>query len=273
MKNKDTMRILKVYPEIDTISRYNYRINFGIWDAVAGDSIMLGHLSSKKLDDYDTVFLPQYKRWRGREDILKMVKTHKIKKVLFDNDSCRRSFTNEFYEGIDFVFYRDLDKDKKTPQAASSFLMWSINTDVYTPRYGGQGVLFNCSANTYPLRVQINEQVKRATRWKGTKYIKAVQASAAAIHTDSPKVPVVRAKILEFAACGTQIISNRTGNMNLYFPDELIMYFDTLDELKEIIKGFSPDIKVQKKLRAITEARHSDKVRANEVLQILEKQL
>ncbi len=265
------MRILKVYPAAD-IGRFNYRVNYGVWDAIDGDGVMLERLKAKKLDGYDVVFLPQYKRFKGNEDILKAIKDHKVKKVLFDNDSCYRLFADEFYKGMDFVFYRCPDRDNKTPRTASSLLMWSIDTDVYTPRYKGRGVLFSCTVKSYPLREQIGEVIQR-TREKGADYIKAIQDSAAAIHTDSPKVRAVRAKILEFAACGTQIISNRTGNMDMYFPDELITYFDTVDELKGIVKDFTPDVKVQKELRRITETKHSDKIRAKWTLETLLEKL
>ncbi len=269
------MRILKVYPEIDTISRYNYQINYGVWDAVEGDKVVLEKLSINSLNNYDVVFLPMIKRWRGHKDLFKKIKEHNVKNVLFDNDSDRRDFNDSCYDGLDFVFYRNPDKNGLSPQKQKShFLMWSINTDLYSPQYGGKGVLFNCSVkSSYRFRQDIHRKIMKVNKKRHKEYIEAIQNSAAAIHTDSLKIPAVMAKILEFASCGTQIISNRTGNMNLYFPDELIVYFDSIEHLKEIISNFQADKKIQKQLREITVEKHDNCVRAKEVLQILEKQL
>jgi len=77
--------------------------------------------------------------------------------------------------------------------------------------------------------------------------------------------------MLEYAACGTEIISNRMEGMNDYFPDELITYFDTIDELLEIVDNFKPSIEVQKELRKIVEDTHSDKQRSLEVMDTLKK--
>ena len=68
------------------------------------------------------------------------------------------------------------------------------------------------------------------------------------------------------AACGTQIISDRSKGMNNFFPEHLIMYFDSLKELKEIITTYKPNIEIQKELRYIVETKHDSKVRAQEVL-------
>jgi hypothetical protein len=146
------------------------------------------------------------------------------------------------------------------------WIPWSINTNLYKPKYGGNGILFNCSVNNhYPIRLEISKIVKN-TLYKGNNYIKRLQDSAAAIHTDSDRVPIVRAKILEFAACGTQIISNRTQKMDYFFSDDLIIYFNNMVELKEIIKNFKPNVEIQKELRYITEKKHDDRIRAKEIL-------
>ena len=262
------MRILKLYPHIDKPERFNYNINFGIWDAIQGDKVWLEEFKGN-LDNYDIVLLPQCKRWANQKNLINKIKGHKIKAVLFDNDSCYYNFNDERYKGFDYIFYRDLDKNKKEPNIPSSYLKWSIDTDKYHPKYGGSGISFNCSVSSYyPLRMKVKTVVKN-TFYKRKQYISHLQNSAAAIHTDSDIVPAVRGKILEFAACGTQIISNRTQRMELYFPDELIVYFNDIPHLKQIVNGFKPDIEIQKKLREITVEKHDDKVRAKEVLSIL----
>jgi len=262
------MRILKLYPSIDIPSRFNYSVNYGVWDAIEGTRECLETFDGK-LDGYDFVFLPQSKRWANLIELIDRLKSHKIKVVLFENDSCYYDYDNKKYRDIDYLFYRDLDKNGKMPKIPSSFLNWSIDTDRYVPKYGGSGVSFNCSCNSYyPLRQKISKVIK-PTSYTGDRYITHLQNSAAAIHTDSDLVPAVRGKILEYAACGTQIISNRTQRMEEYFPHELITYFHDVDDLIDIVRDFKPDIEVQKMLRKITEEKHDNKVRAKEVIQIL----
>jgi hypothetical protein len=258
------MNILKIYPTKDTESRYNYDINYGVWDSIAGDRDTIEGFHSD-FNEYDIVFLPQIKRWYGNESLLNKIKSHKIKKVLFDNDSYRRSFSDNIYAGFDYIFYRDLDRNKRKPLIPSSLLKWSVNTVRFTPVYGGSGIEFMCSIVDYPLRKQVAQFVNHS-KVSGDNYVKRLQAAGAAIHVDHPKVGAVAAKVLEFAACGTQIISNRTKNMDLYFPDELIIYFENTTHLKQIIKDFKPDIKVQEQLYDIAYVNHNHVSRAIEIL-------
>jgi hypothetical protein len=265
------MKVLKIYPKIDTPKRFNYDINFGVWDKIDGDSVTLEGIDVD-LSDYDVVFLPQIKRWVGNEKLLSKIKKHRIKKVLFDNDSCYRSFDDYSYCGVDYVFYRDLDKNGRKPLCGSSLLKWSVDTEKIQPSYGGSGIVFNCSIRDYPMRKAIASVIKHE-KIVGGAYISNIQRSAAAIHTDSHRVRAVRAKILEFAACGTQIISNRTKNMNLYFPDNLILYFENINHLRSIIDNFQPNIEIQRELRRIAEEKHDHKLRANEVIDTLKQNL
>ena len=265
------MKILKLYPYTDNNKRFNYNVNYGVWDNIKGDRANVSRFSSD-LNSYDVVFLPQIKRWSENPALYEEIKNHKVKKVLFDNDSCYRSFSDKVYDGIDYIFYRDTDKHKRKPSISSSLLMWSVDTEKLSPVYGGKGIAFNCSLGDYPLRKAIRAFL-RHSKIKGDAYIHQLQQSAAAIHTDSPRVRAVRAKILEFAACGTQIISNRTSNMDLYFPDELIVYFKDIAHLKSIVNDFKPNVSVQKRLREITVEKHDDKVRAKQVINILKKNL
>ena len=259
------MRILKIFPICDNPFRANYEINYGVWDHIEGDEQRIETFGAN-LDDYDVVFLPMVKRWRDHRELLDTIKRHKIKKVLFDNDSCYRSFANEFYEGIDYIFYRGADMDGMLP-TSGSMLLWSVNHDKFTPVYGGEGVSFLGSVSSdYPLRQEIDEIIEHSLHNVGD-YIEALQNSAGSIHTNSLISPVVRAKVLEFAACGTNIISNRCDNMGDYFPDDLVTYFDTIDELEEIVKGFKPDIVKQWRLRAIVEEKHTHVIRAKQILE------
>jgi hypothetical protein len=265
------MKILKIYPEVDTPKRFNYDINFGVWDKIEGDSCGMENFKSD-LNEYDVVFLPQIKRWYNHLPLLTKIKNHRIRKVLFDNDSCYRSFRDRLYLGINYIFYRDLDRDERKPSCESSLLRWSVDTGKIQPVYGGSGIAFNCSIGDYAMRKAISTFVKHE-KIVGGAYVLNLQKSAAAIHTDSSRVKAVRAKILEFAACGAQIISNRTKNMELYFPDELIIYFDNINQLRDIIKDFKPDIEIQKKLREITVEKHDHAIRAKEVIEILNTKL
>lgn len=267
------MKILKIYPSKDTKDRYNYHINYDIWDKIEGYSVILETKSYlSKLDNYDIVFLPMYKRWENHYDILNKLKSHKIKTILFDNDTCYRSFDLPFYEGIDFIFYRHPDINGLAPMKTNSdWLPWSIDTQIYKPKYGGNDILYNCIiSEAYPLREKISEIIK-PKKGKGIKYIENIQNAAAAIHADSDILQEARAKILEFGSCGTEIISNRTKKMEYYYPDDLIIYFDDITDLNYIIKNYSVDIDNQRKLREITETFHDSRIRAKEVISILEQ--
>lgn len=266
------MKILKVYPLADTPSRYNYNVNYGVWDCIDGDKVVLEYFNVNP-DNYDVIFLPMYKRWEGHTELLNRLKNSRAKTALFDNDSCYRTFNDGFYSGIDFIFYRDTDTNNETPKTNSEWLAWSINTDLYTPKYGGAGVLFNCSVNSfYPLREEISRAIGH-TNYEGELYIKHLQNSAGAIHTDSYIAPIVRAKVLEYSACGTQIISNKTSKMDYFFPDDLITYFYNVANLQSIVSIFQANVEIQKELRYITETKHSDKTRAKWVLDIIENKV
>jgi len=178
------MKILKIYPKIDIPSRYNYQVNYGIWDTIHGDKIILENFKDLNiLKDYDFIFLPMYKKWQNHIDLYNKIKSFNIKKILFDNDCYYRSFENSFYKDIDYIFYRCLDMNNKEPKTHSSWLPWSIDCDLYKPIYGGNGVLFNCSINYkyYNLRYKISKVIKN-TNFINLDYIKKIQESGAAIH-------------------------------------------------------------------------------------------
>lgn len=262
------MKILKLYPSIDTPSRYNYQINYGIWDEIKGDSIKLENFKISKLDNYDVIFLPMRKRWGKQINLFNQIKQHRIKTIMFDNDCYVGEFSDSFYSGVDFIFYRIFDKKNNKPKNGM-WLPWSIDTNKYEAKYGGSGVSFNSTIHPiYPHRREISRIVKN-TKYVGLKYIKHLQDSSAAIHASS--FEMTHGKVIEFASCGTQIISNRTEHMNYYFPDELIIYFKDVNELKQIIKNFKPNVEIQKELRHIVETKHDNKIRAKEVLQKIEE--
>lgn len=262
---KKNIEILKLYPKIDSKNRYNYHVNYGVWDNIKGHNTTLEYFNGD-LNKYDVVFLPMYKRWVGNEKLFQRIKESKVKTVLFDNDSCYRSFDNEFYDGIDLILYRDTDKNGNIPRSNSMWLPWSINTNIYSPKIGGDGILFSCSVNNYyPLRQKVNKIIKN-TPLIGDKYISSLQNSGACIHTDNDIVPMVRAKALEISSCGTQIISNITNKMDFFFPDDLIIYFSDIGELREIIKSYKVNIEIQRELSEIVKNKHSDKIRSKEVM-------
>ena len=267
------MKILRLQPYTDSRDRYNYAVNYGVWDCIGSDVLpleLLRHKSDEFIESYDIVFMPMFKRWEGDMDQAERLKNLNIKTVLFDNDSCYRSFTHKFYDGIDFIFYRCEDQDGYLPKAPSAHLLWGVDTAYFTHSYGGHGVSFNCTVNhySYGLRQEISKHIE-PTKHTGREYLKHLQYSAAGIHTNSDICRVPRAKLLEFAACGTQIISNRMEGIDKYFPDHLIHYFDSIEELLKMLKSFEPDIKKQKELRRITEERHTHQQRAKEVMSIL----
>jgi hypothetical protein len=279
MELENDLKILKLYPSSDVTypnflgKKYNYHINYGVWDKIEGDKILLEN-TNVNLTKYDVVFLPMVKRWENPPNIRKFInkiKVSGIKTVLFDNDSCYRSFNQDVYDKIDLILYRDLDKNKNKPNTESMWHPWSIDTSLYTPVYGNNNISFNCSVNRfYPLRQQISKIIKN-TNYQGKEYIKCLQNSAASIHTDSTLVPMVRAKALEMAACGAQIISNRTEKMDYFFPDDLILYFNGIEDLKKLISNYTPNVESQKKLRRIVETKHDNKIRAMEIIDAIKK--
>lgn len=268
------MKILKLFSDIDKPEKHNYEINYGLWNIITPYSAKISKFDIEVLNDYDFVFLPGMglvpeinKRWKDHMNLFNEIKKHNIKKILFANDICYGLYDHEFFDGIDFVFYRDLDKNRNIPKNKNYWLPWSIDTKKYTAKYGGKKISFNCSVSSaYPLRQKISKIIKNS-HYKGKKYIKHLQECGAGIHTDSELQPTTRAKVLEFAACGTQIISNKTNKMNYYFPDELIIYFNDIEELRYIIKNFKANIEIQKKLRQIVITKHDHKTRAKEVIE------
>lgn len=257
---------------MDHKGRYNYHINYDLWDKIEGDKVILENFNVNP-DSYDVIFLPMFKRWENHLPLLDRIKSSKAKTVLFDNDSHYREFSHPFYKNIDLIFYRNIDKNNNIPFTKNMWLKFSIDTNKYLPQYGGEGILFNCTiAPIYPYRSEIfKKRLLNHTDYVGENYIQSVQSSAAALHTSLPSI--AHAKILEFASCGTQIISNRSEKINSYFPKHLITYFNSLEELKEIITTYKPNIKIQKELRYIVETKHDSKVRAEEVLNEIKKLL
>lgn len=260
------MKILKIYPAKDNPKRRNYEINYGVWDCIEGDKVILERFNVDP-NEYDVIFFPMFKRWERRKNLFNRLMQCKAKKILFDNDSCYRTFDHPFYKGFDFIFYRDTDMDNNIPNCTSALFKWSVDTNKFLPTYNKTNISFNCSVHkkAYPLRYEINKFFKR-TKLKGDAYIKHLQSCGAGLHIDSHIVNQIRAKALEYASCGCEIISNRTKNMNLYYPDKLITYFDNLVELQEIIKNYKPNGEIQKQLREITVEKHDNKIRAKEIL-------
>lgn len=269
------MKILKIYQEGTLRQTEKRRIAMDLWDLFDGDRILRGELkkyNKSYFDKYDIIFsipINRYSKQPENMDVINKMKDSKARIVLFESDSCYNSFNDPLYDNIDFIFYRCLDKNGNTPSKNSQWLPWSVNTNRFTAKYGGKGIAFCCTiSKAYPLRMEISK-IMNHIECIGDDYIRLLQNSGAAIHTVSEIVNKVRAKILEFASCGTQIISNRTENMNYYYPDELITYFDTVDNLKEIIKRFRPNIEIQKELRYITELKHTHKIRSKMISDII----
>ncbi len=271
MELENNLRILKLYPSFDVNypsfigKNYNYHVNYDIWDKINGDKAILGD-KSINFNNYDIVFLPMYKRWEGKWELLDKIKESSVKTVLFDNDSHYREFSHPFYKNIDLIFYRNIDKNNNIPFTKNMWLKFSIDTNKYLPQYGGEGILFNCTiAPIYPYRLEIfKKRLLNHTNYVGENYIQSIQSSAAALHTALPSM--AHAKILEFASCGTQIISNRSEKMDSYFPKHLIIYFDSLEELKKIITTYKPNIEIQKELRYVVETKHDSRIRAKEII-------
>jgi|TARA_R100000030_G_scaffold99763_1_gene91370 hypothetical protein len=275
------MKVLKLSHVVDNYTRYSYKTNYDVWDSCIQGKDMYLHQAEKEiqeghlnLDCFDVIFMAPIIRMKMFPSVLNAVKRSKAKTVLFDNDSCYHRFSEGVYSDIDLILYRDVDYEGNKPNTDSMWLPWHVDVNYYKPNFGGSGVAFNCTVNNhYPLRVRIDREVQKATYLTGDNYRDVMSKAGGVIHTDSPRVPQVRSKALEIASCGSQIISNRTSKMDYFFPDELITYFDSIDELKDIVSSFEPDIKIQKELRSIVEKHHSVEVRSKQVREKIEAML
>lgn len=264
------MKILKVISAIDVPSRYNYQTNYGIWNYIKGDFQYLEHFYAD-LNEYDVVFIPMYCRSINNMDLINRIKDHKVKTVLWENDNWRRSFDDDFYKGFDYILYRYKDMNGNIPLTPSMRHLWSVNTDLFTPKYGGSGVAFNCTVDHhYPLRQEVKKyNILKYTSYKGLRYIQYLQECAGGLHISAdPKLtPMVLSKVLEFGACGCQIISNtHTKDMELYFPKELIYWFSNIDELRIVLKHFLPNQIRQQELYNIVLSMHSHQIRAKQIM-------
>ena len=141
------MKILKLFPKIDKKLEEMRRINYNIWYETPGDNLFLNDISLKEWDNiknkYEFVFLLPPKNWikfGNKIDLLNKIKETKINKILFDGDSCYRSFEDDFYDGIDYIFYRNPDKNNNLPKINSSWLPYSVDTNRYLPKFGGNGI-------------------------------------------------------------------------------------------------------------------------------------
>lgn len=267
------MKVLKLISHVDKKSRYNYSVNYADWDCIEGDTLIIEHATEDiNFDLYDVVFVPFWKRVKNHQWLIKKAKDSSAKVVLFDNDSCYTSFDDAFYQGFDFIFYRCTDKNGCKPKCKSSWLPWSIDLSRFTPNFNGNGILFSCTVLdwAYPLRYKIDREVIKNKPLSGDNYCRALSNHAAAIHTDSHIVDQVRAKALEMAASGTQIISNRTKKMDFFFPDDLILYFEGIEDLKEIVDNFTPNVEIQKELRYHVSSKHNCYVRAKQIVDEIE---
>ena len=271
------MKVIKLSHVVDNYTRYSYKTNYDVWDRCVDGVDMYLHQARKdlrrglNLDKFDVIFLAPIARMKLFPDVLEAAKKSSAKTVLFDNDSCYHRFSEDVYSDIDLILYRDVDYSGNKPETDSMWLPWHVDVNYYTPNFGGEGVSFNCTvSHHYPLRVDIDRHVQKATHFTGDKYREVMSKAGAGIHTDSPRVPQVRSKALEIAACGSQIISNRTSKMDYFFPDELITYFDDIEHLKEIVKNFEPNVEIQKELRNIVEKNHSVELRSKQVMKKIE---
>jgi hypothetical protein len=288
--------ILMLMNKIDTPERYNYRPNFGMIEAVAGmENINLIRydietvaqtgkaLLYELFDKYeiDIVATPFRKRWGEALELPATIKSTGIPLIIFDNDSYAFDFRDDFYAPFDWVFYRDHDKNNDSPQKGS-FVPWSVDHKVFSPDFGGKGVVL-CGSfyKFYPMRIKIREKLHPhtvdCTQYTGDDYVRHLQKSLMAISTSSTRFNFTASKLLEIAACGTGILTEDTTRLEIYFDKELLYIYQDIEDLKYYVNyaeaNLQEIIERQKKLRAVVEEKHTNEIRAQEVLKVIEKEV
>lgn len=288
--------ILALMHKIDTPERYNFQVNFGFLDELArlenvnlikydiekvaqGGRDLILELAEKH--EIQLVTGPIHVRWQNAESLPRLIKDAGLKLVIFDNDCFQFSFTDEFYSYFDWIFYREYDKHNDSP-SKGSYLPWSINANLYAPKYGGSGtVLCGTIRDHYPMRLKIREYLHPhtvdCTPYSGKEYIQHLQNSLMAISTGSTRFNFTAAKLIEIASCGTAILTEDSKRLDFYFSKNLVFVFKDLNELKYNIhyanKNIDDVLHRQQMLRKTVENRHTNEIRAREVLEVLEREI
>jgi len=285
-------RILSLMHYEDHKARYNYQVNFGVIDEIKRkedvllrtfDLVVFERLPASTIDrllskdKINMIFAPLHNRWSDYAS-LQYLKKIGVPVILFDNDSNYYSWDEEFYSYFAHIFYRICDKHGGYP-GNGTFHPWSVDTELFTPVFGGGRITMHCtiSSSSYPDRIKIKEKYHPdlidCSKLTGMEYIRSLQNSLAAITTGGGTYSVTRAKVLEYAATGTAIITIDTGNLETYFPRELYYIFEQPEQLPDLIDDLCRNkdevIERQKELRKICEQKHSHKVRSQEIMKVL----
>jgi hypothetical protein len=243
-----------VVPAIDRPARYNYAVNYGLWDAIARNAgafckVPMQELTSGawretlKGDRLNCIFLPMFRRWTGNERFAEELKKAGVTTVMFNNDDLGADNDNPVYRGISYIFSRVHDRQRRyRPLDQGAWLPWSVDTDYFTPRFGGSiPVSMPCSiVARYPMRMAIQQRLAGkviAGRRCGEGYRQRLRDSRAVIATASEACPVTRAKVLEAVACGAALITEDTQYLDRYFPKDKCYIFSSLEELDALV-GF-----------------------------------
>jgi len=285
------MRLLMIWPEADTPDRYNYLVNYGLWDALR---VMPGvthevvpmmtpapQFVAALAGDYDLVFAPMWRRLAHRDRLVG--KVHKLTRapvVMFDNDGCCVPEGAHYYKYMDYVFVRGPQyKGGSLPPEKSMWLPWCVDLRRFTPVFGGEGVVLigGRTKRVHPLRRKIFKRYKqriRVERVFGDEYIGVLQEALAGITTGGRQSKVARAKVLEMAACGCAVVTDRSDYLDRYFPEDLLYVIEDVADMGPVLDDLEGDrakaLARQQSLYQITAERHGADRQARSVMRALE---
>lgn len=270
------MRVVAVYPKEDTPAKYNYSVNYCLWDAMykqMGNDFVKFPLEAtrrqidKVLVGADCLLLPMWRRIAKHGSTLRALTSKGIPTVMFDNDGCYQLPTSALYSYADFIFTRCSQRGNNTfSPTRGAWLPWSVDLDRFKPVFGGNDVILPGSATgrVHPVRRQILVDNIPGVKYKSTsgpEYVSFLQSALAGISTVGNYSKVARAKLLEMSACGCALITDRSEYLDRYFPEEWLYIFEDLEELPALVRRVRRHPKCvisrQKKLYEITKECHS----------------
>lgn len=256
-------RILFLRNRIDISERYNYALNYAWVDRGASEGLyaafdwyiddiptideLNAYLSDSEIDCIISMCasLRRFQNFNA-EAWLSLVAEASVPAILRAGDSCYDSWDDPFYQVWDYILYRMADKHGNYPDKGT-FIPWAIDTEKYTPVYGGDPiVMINTCNEAYPLRIALRELNRKhagalfldmcnmSDEIKGAKYIECLQNARAIISTPSKYSPETSGKVVEAAACGTLIITSPTKYLDHYFSDDQVFLFNTGAEFVEV---------------------------------------
>lgn len=295
------MNVLIIKNQVDVSkSRINYTNYWGVIDLIGVELNCNKVITTQEIEwlgvekfeqianQYDIVICPMKIRFSPQcLKIFSRSKKGNSKYILFDDDCYKSEFTHSFYQKFDLIFYRCLDSQGNKPNKGF-FWKWSVNDDIFNFKAGGDNIIMNCNCDpeVYPERDKIvktfgntGKQLITVSNLVKEEYRKLLTNSKASFVVPSKMLNNVMGKIQEFAISGTAIICPKLDDIDLYYPVGSYYQYDSFEELEAIIKYINSDDSEtdlkQKTNKAYKHCinNHTDKIRANELINEIKKVL